>query len=101
MWLALRHGLVTIRGVLTRRIIVLWLALRHGLVTILQRGHRCGEALWLALRHGLVTMVDPQVLVLQGLAGPIFKIIRAVSVLPDLVSAFFPSKIPSARTAYR
>ena len=35
---------------------VLWLALRHGLVTIARGIFVRNGALWLALRHGLVTI---------------------------------------------
>ena len=101
MWLALRHGLVTIIEANTNGVAELWLALRHGLVTIQVCYDDKAHRLWLALRHGLVTIGDPQGLALQGLAGPIFKIIRAVAAVEERVSAFFPSKIPSARTAYR
>ena len=56
LWLALRHGSVTIRSLLTRSRSRLWLALRHGSVTMRQHNGNDSGRLWLALRHGSVTI---------------------------------------------
>jgi hypothetical protein len=68
LWLALRHGLVTMFGVQDSFGSALWLALRHGLVTISTAATTMRRELWLALRHGLVTIPFSQVLCCQPLA---------------------------------
>ena len=67
LWLALRHGLVTIIGEDHWLLIGLWLALRHGLVTIFLVFHRTKLLLWLALRHGLVTIAAGRIHRFAGL----------------------------------
>ncbi len=56
LWLALRHGSVTILVLYLLVGLLLWLALRHGSVTILVPRAKPSNALWLALRHGSVTI---------------------------------------------
>ena len=68
LWLALRHGLVTMRLGSVIASSVLWLALRHGLVTINDDLGAFTVELWLALRHGLVTIHLFQVFARQALA---------------------------------
>ena len=56
LWLALRHGSVTMRRSAHRTMNTLWLALRHGSVTITMILEPKSNTLWLALRHGSVTI---------------------------------------------
>jgi len=57
LWLALRHGSVTIRDERRSLAVPLWLALRHGSVTIGRKKPAVVGTLWLALRHGSVTII--------------------------------------------
>ena len=57
LWLALRHGSVTIPFIQVCPRHELWLALRHGSVTITRNSNELTRGLWLALRHGSVTIL--------------------------------------------